>query len=169
MNPANYLSDFTIRIILKPGDLGQVIGRHGILYSREYGYGLAFECYVAEGISEFYHSYDPERDRVWICEKGSEMIGFLLLQHRGLRSAQLRYFYLEPEYRGLGLGKKLLGLYREFLEARAYSSSYLWTTSELEAAASLYRSFGFRLVEEKPSSRFGKPLTEQYYELILEG
>jgi peptidyl-dipeptidase Dcp len=83
--------------------------------------------------------------------------------------AQLRYFYVEPEYRGIGLGKKLMELYMEFLTSRNYASSYLWTTNELDAAASLYMRHGFRLTAEKESAAFGKSLREQRYDVVVGG
>jgi len=160
------LENISIRTDLHPGDLGYVIYLHGALYGREYGYGIQFESYVAKGLSEFYESYDPKRSRVWVCEHNDRMIGFLLLMDRG-KAAQLRYFLIEPEYRGIGLGSKLLTLYMDFLHKCGYKESYLWTTHELSAAASLYKRLGFKLTEEKESTTFGKPLTEQRYDLVL--
>lgn len=160
------LDAISIRTELRPGDLGYVIYLHGALYSREYDYGLQFESYVGKGLCEFYEKYVPGRSRVWVCEFNNRMIGFLLLMDRG-RAAQLRYFLVEPEYRGIGLGSRLLGLYLEFLRACGYKESYLWTTHELTAAAALYKRVGFELVEEKESTAFGKPLREQRYDLVL--
>jgi GNAT superfamily N-acetyltransferase len=163
------LNDVSIRTELRSGDLGYVVYRHGELYSREYGYGLSFEMYVAEGIAEFYRNYDPELDRVWVCEHGDRIAGFLLLMHREEGVAQLRYFYLEPEYRGIGLGRRLMELYMEWLVSRKYRASYLWTTDELDAAASLYMRHGFRLTAERVSMAFGKALREQRYDLAVGG
>ena len=160
------LDEIFIRTELRPGDLGFVTYLHGALYSREYNYGLQFESYVAKGLSEFYEKYDPKRSRVWVCEDDHRMIGFLLLMDRG-QAAQLRYFLIEPEYRGIGLGSKLLNLYMDFLYECGYKESYLWTTHELSTAAALYRRLGFKLTEEKESNSFGKPLKEQRYDLIL--
>ena len=160
------LDDISIRTELLPGDLGYVTFLHGALYSREYGYGLQFESYVAKGLCEFYEQYDPSRNRVWVCEHNNRMIGFLLLMDRG-RAAQLRYFLIEPDYRGIGLGSKLLGMCINFLRACGYEESYLWTTHELTAAAALYRRVGYRLTEEKESTAFGKPLREQRYDLSI--
>jgi peptidyl-dipeptidase Dcp len=87
--------------------------------------------------------------------------------HRSPTLAQLRYFYLEPAYRGIGLGKKMMTLYMEFLADRGYTAAYLWTTHEQLAAAGLYMRHGFRLVEEKASTSFGKSLREQRYNLTL--
>jgi peptidyl-dipeptidase Dcp len=157
--------NITIRTELRPGDIGYVIHLHGKLYGQEYAFGIGFELYVAQGMYEFHRQYDPVKDRVWICEDRGRIVGFLLLMHREGDAAQLRYFILEPAYRGLGLGKRLMGLYMEHLRKAGYRSSYLWTTHELAAAASLYKRYGFMLAEEKESDAFGKSLYEQKYEL----
>jgi GNAT superfamily N-acetyltransferase len=160
------LDDILIRTELQPGDIGYVIHMHGACYGMEYNYGIQFETYVAKGLCEFYEKYDPKRSRVWVCEYNNKMIGFLLLMDRG-EFAQLRYFLIEPEYRGIGLGSRLMDLYMRFLHACGYKKSYLWTTHELKAAASIYKRVGFQLTEEKESTSFGKPLREQRYDLFL--
>jgi len=167
MNSKLSLETISIRTVLQPGDLGFMIYMHGVLYKREYNYGLQFEAYVAKGLCEFYEKYNPERSRVWLCEHASRIIGSLLLVDRG-NAAQLRYFLIEPEYRGIGLGSKLMTLYMDFLRECGYLESYLWTTHELAAAAFLYKRFGFKLTEEKESTTFGKLLTEQRYDLALQ-
>ncbi len=161
------VEDIRIRHNLRPGDLGYVIYLHGLLYGKEYGFGVQFETYVAEGIDEFYRCYNETKDRVWVCEHDGKMVGFMLLMHRERGVAQLRYFLVVPEYRGIGLGKHLMGLFIEFLRERQYKSAYLWTTNELSAAALLYKRNGFVLTEEKPSTLFGKALCEQRYDLVL--
>ncbi len=160
------LADISIRTEFRPGDIGYVTYMHGALYSKEYNYDLHFESYVAKGLCEFYAKYNPERNRIWACEHNDRMIGFLLLMDRG-NAAQLRYFLIEPKYRSIGLGVKLLNLYMDFLRECGYKESYLWTTHELYTAASLYRRLGFQLTEEKESTAFGKPLKEQRYDLVL--
>ena len=160
--------NISIRTELKSGDLGYVIYRHGKLYAQENGYGIAFEAYVAEGLAEFYHAFEAEKDRVWVCEDKDTIIGFLLLMHRSAATAQFRYFYLEPEYRGIGLGNRLMQLFMDFLQEKGYRSAYLWTTNEQSAAAALYERYGFKLTEEKESDAFGKPLIEQRFDLELD-
>jgi len=167
MNSPINPEEITIRTELKEGDIGYVTYLHGILYKKEYNYGIGFESYVAAGLHEFHLQYDPLKDRAWICEHHDEIIGFLLLMHRENNAAQLRYFILKPEYRGIGLGKKLMEMYMDFLKKNKYTSSYLWTTDELPAAAHLYKQHGFRLTEEKESVAFGKLLKEQRYDLVL--
>ncbi|MBS1606583.1 MAG: MarR family transcriptional regulator [Bacteroidetes bacterium] len=158
----------TIRTDMRPGDLGYVIHLHGRLYKEEQNFGIGFEAYVAQGLAEFYKQYDSQKDRVWICEQKDKMVGFLALMHRGEQTAQLRYFLLLPECRGLGMGKQLMECFMSCLRERDYRHCYLWTTSEQATAIALYRRYGFVLTEEKASSTFGKQLDEQKYELSLQ-
>lgn len=161
------LRDIIIRNDIHPGDAECIISLHGKLYREEYGYGIAFEKYVTAGFYEFLGNYDADRDRVWICEHAGKVIGCLLCMHRDHGSAQLRYFLIDPAYRGIGLGKKLMELFILFLKAQGYQNAYLWTTRELYAAASLYKQSGFVLKEEKASEAFGKKVIEQRYDLEI--
>jgi peptidyl-dipeptidase Dcp len=161
------LSDIKIRTELRPGDIGYVTYLHGKLYSTEHNFGISFESYVASGLHDFYQQYDKAKDRVWVCEHENNIVGFLLLMHRPGNAAQLRYFILLPEYRGIGLGRKLMNLFMDFFHEKGYRSAFLWTTSGLPAAAHLYKSKGFILTEEIDSTAFGIPLKEQRHDLIL--
>jgi peptidyl-dipeptidase Dcp len=161
------LNDVVIRTVLHSGDIGDVIRMHGVLYKEEYNFGIIFEAYVASGLHEFYKNYDPEKDCVWIAEHNGRIVGFLLLINRGNDAAQLRYFILDPAYRGIGLGKKLVGLYMDCLKERNYKTCYLWTTNEQINAAGIYKKLGFTLTDEVDSTAFGKPLKEQRYDLVL--
>lgn len=160
------IADISIRNEIRPGDLGQIIYLHGVLYSNEFKHGISFESIVAGGLHEFYSTYNPKNERIWIAEHNNQIVGTLLLKNRG-SSAQLRYYLIKPEYRGLGLGNKLMQLFMNFAKKCEYSDAYLWTTNELGKAAHLYTKFGFKLTEEKPSVDFGKQLTEQRYDLKL--
>ncbi len=158
--------EIKIRNEMRPGDIGYLIYMHGDLYGREYNYGIEFETYVAKGFCEFHENYDPKTNRVWICEHKGRIVGSLLLMKRG-DAAQLRYFLIDPECRGIGLGSKLMRLYMDFMKQCGYKKSFLWTTHELSVAASLYKRVGFVLTEEKQSTSFGKALKEQRYDLTL--
>ena len=154
-----------IRNELKPGDLGMIIHLHGDMYFKENAYTLIFEAYVAKSIFEFYQQFDPALDRVWVCEDQGKMIGFLSLVHRPENAAQLRFFFLLQDYRGMGLGSFLMEQFMAAYHELGYTSAYLWTTEEQLTATALYKKHGFQLTEEKPSDAFGKSLVEQRYVL----
>ncbi|MCB0658919.1 MAG: MarR family transcriptional regulator [Saprospiraceae bacterium] len=162
--PKPQLDEIQIRTQLNPGDLINLIQLHGEVYREEYQYGTTFEAYVAQGIAEFYHQYDPKTNRIWIAEHLGHQVGYLALADRGT-VAQLRFFVIDSNYRGIGLGKRMMELFMQFLKECNFTGAYLWTTHELPTAAALYRRFGFRLTEEKPSKAFDKPVIEHRYDL----
>jgi peptidyl-dipeptidase Dcp len=160
------LADINIRTELLPGDLGCIAWMHGVCYAKELGYGLNFEAYVLGGLQEFAKQYHTEKDRVWICSHGEKIIGFLVAFHRN-DMVQFRYFIFLPEYRGIGLGKRMMDEFIGFMQERGCKRAYLLTTNEQQAAISLYTRYGFKLTEEKQSHAFDKELTELRYDLEL--
>jgi len=160
------INDIAIRSDIKESDFDSIVSLHADLYSKEYGYGINFEKHVNEGLKLFLDNYNPEKERIWIAEHIGKFIGIVLLQDRGNDIAQLRYFLIHPDYRGIGLGKRLLELFFDLYKEKNYKNCYLWTTHELSDAAILYKKFGFTLTEEVDSEAFGKKLKEQRYDLI---
>ena len=158
--------DFALRHDLRPGDLGAVVQLHGVLYAREYGFDSTFEAYVAGPLAEFVLRRS-ERDRFWIAERGGRLAGCVAIVAANEREAQLRWFLVDPECRGLGLGKRLLEEAVAFSRANGYHCVLLWTVSALAAAARLYRAVGFEKVEERPGARWGVEVVEEKYYLKL--
>jgi peptidyl-dipeptidase Dcp len=156
----------TIRTHLQPGDLGYIAYLHGHLYAEEFGYGLSFESYVLGALHAFANTFDPTKDRIWVCEHEKKKVGFLVAAHRE-DTVQLRFLILLAEYRGSGLARRLMDLFVAFMKDSGYRKAFLWTTSEQQAAILLYERYGFYLTEEKESKAFDKLLVERKYELSL--
>jgi len=156
-----------IRHHLKRGDIGYLSYLHGVLYAKEYGYDKTFEVYVAKGLEEFVEFFNPDKDRIWLAETNNQIIGSIAIVGTSKLEAQLRWFLVHPEYRGLGLGRKLIKKALLFCKRRRYRTLFLWTTSELKAAGHLYTSIGFRKTEEKKHKIWGKKVTEEKYDLHL--
>lgn len=158
--------DISIRTELRAGDAGYITFMHGRIYQKEYGYSTLFEAYVAKSFFDFLQNYDPSRDRLWCAEDGGTIIGCIGIAGHGDR-AQLRWFLIEPEYRGLGLDKKLLSLAVDFARNRGYQTIYLDTTSDLTQAVGLYRKMGFEKVKETPNNSWKKGVTELEFSMDL--
>lgn len=71
MNVLNILLPHDIR----PGDIGLVVYLHGLLFAKEDGFGDTFEAQVAALLAEFYLSFKPNRERLWVAEKNERIIG----------------------------------------------------------------------------------------------
>lgn len=164
--PSNPSESVTLRTALRPGDIGTVIRLHGTVYAREHGFDHTFEAYVAGPLAAFARA-GSDRERLWLAEREGRIVGCVAIVAASPTVAQLRWFLVDPDARGAGLGRRLLDEAIAFSRARDYESIVLWTVSALEAAAHLYRATGFRKVEEKPGRMWGVDVVEERYELAL--
>ncbi|MFT5169163.1 MAG: N-acetylglutamate synthase-like GNAT family acetyltransferase [Saprospiraceae bacterium] len=152
-------NDIHIRTHFEPGDIGYIIFLHGDYYD----FGLMFEVYVAQTLADFYKNMNPEKERIWIAEHQGKIIGSIALKNTN-DEAQLRYFFIKEEYRGIGLGKKMLDLFMAFMQECGYQSSFLLTEEKLKTALHLYTKYGYKFVSSKDN---GMGLIEQRFEKSL--
>ena len=151
----------------RPGDLGWIVHRHGVLYAREYGYDERFESIVAGVVAEFLAKHDPGRERCWIAERDAEVLGSVMLVRKSATTAKLRLLYLEPHARGLGLGRKLVDECIRFARKAGYRKITLWTQSSLTAARHIYQTAGFRMTASKVHQDFGPKESAETWEMSL--
>ncbi|SFM35680.1 transcriptional regulator, MarR family with acetyltransferase activity [Paenibacillus sp. 1_12] len=162
------LEDITIRNHVRPGDASYITYMHARIYSKEYNYNTpVFEGYVAQSFHDFLMNYDPNKYKLWIAEHNNEIVGSIAILDYGDR-AQLRWFLLHPDYRGIGLGKHLLNDAIGFCKQKGFKTVYLETTNDLDQAISMYTKAGFVKVAEKENDSWKDNLTELKFELNLE-
>lgn len=157
----------TLRHELRPGDIGHVVQRHGLIYGALFGWDYTFEAYVARPLAEFALRRDGERERMWLAEMRGRIVGSIAIVSGEADAAQLRWFLVEPECRGMGVGGRLIDEALRFCRATGRRRVYLWTVAGLEAAAHLYTRAGFRLTTAQPQHRWGGDMIEQRYDLDL--
>ncbi len=168
MPKINSTGEVKIRHEIQPGDIGYIIYLHGILYSKEYNFDLSFETMVAGTFHEYMDSFNSQKDRLWIAELDGEIVGTVAIKGRSDAVAQLRWYLVHPKARGKGVGRALINLTLDFCKQCDYKSIYLHTVKQLEAAAHIYKSVGFKKTIEKETKVWNQTVVENVYELDLE-
>ncbi|CVK20945.1 bifunctional helix-turn-helix transcriptional regulator/GNAT family N-acetyltransferase [Sporomusa sphaeroides] len=149
----------------QPGDIGYIVYRHGVLYAQEYQLDSVFEKYVLESLFKFLDK--PSAGKILIAECCGTIVGFIGIVEISPTTAQLRWFLIEPEFRGAGLGRILVTKAMEYCNSKNYNHVFLWTFKGLEAARHLYEDFGFTLTEEKENNTWKNRLIEQRFDARL--
>ncbi|HEX3813985.1 MAG TPA: helix-turn-helix domain-containing GNAT family N-acetyltransferase [Mycobacteriales bacterium] len=144
-----------------PGDLGWVISRNGALYAEEYGWDETYEALVARIVADFVGKRDPKRERAWIAEVDGEPAGCVFCVRADARTAKLRLLLVDPRFRGMGIGARLVDEVLAFARRAGYRRITLWTNDVLRSARRIYQRAGFDLVAQERHTSFGKDLVGQ--------
>lgn len=135
----------------RPGDMGYIIHRHGLIYAQEYQWDERFEAMVARIAADFIENYDAALEQCWIAEQDGRFMGCVCLVKDATRvnAARIRLLLVEPSARGLGLGKKLVQQCVDFARDKGFAEVVLLTHSILGAARTIYQKTGFKCVAEE--------------------
>lgn len=148
-------------------DIDYVISRHGILYEEEYGLSSIFSGYVEKGVHHFEQHYNSEKDCMLIPEINGKHVGSIVIVEADDGTAQLRYFLLEPEARGRGLGDKLVDMALNFCREKGYKHVFLETISFLKTARHIHASKGFIITQSHKNLTWGEDVLEERWDLDL--
>lgn len=167
-----YLTIATTNLSIRPfnaDDVKYVIDRQLSLYETERQFTSdVWKQYVTQAVLALVEQFDPERDCMYILECNGNRAGCVAIAHTESHAAQLRFFFLEPELRGLGAGQRLLNAALDFCRDKKYHHVFLWTVSAQESARRLYSRAGFRITETNDNAEWGVPVTEERWDLALD-
>lgn len=160
--------EISYRHNINPGDIGYIIYLHGYIYGNESHFSTDFEKYVIKTFYHFLENYDSENDRIWMAEYNNKIVGCIAIQHQPENEAQLRWFLLDPAFRGLGIGKKLLNDAVDFCREKKFKNVFLLTTNLQNKALEMYKLAGFELTSSEEVQEWGKTFNEERYDLKLQ-
>ncbi len=109
----------------------------------------------------------PAREQGFLAIQGGRRVGSVFCVRAGDDLAKLRLFLLEPDMRGSGLGRRMLGECLGFARRAGYARMTLGTHESHRAACALYRATGFACVSSRPVTAYGQALVEQHWEIAL--
>ncbi len=116
----------------------------------EYGGKIPGTAYYDKDTEQMYQAYQKPRAAYFVAEVDGKVVGGCGVQHLNgtdKNIAELQKLYVLKEYRGLGLGKKLVDKSIEFAKQAGYEAIYLETFENMIEAQNLYKKFGFRHID----------------------
>ncbi len=96
-----------------------------------------------------YKLFDFEhKNFVWVAIDNDKIIGYLagiMKSYNSInaKSAEVDNFYIEEEYRRLGIGKRLVNEYKEYCKSKGIDTIYVTANAKNKNARSFYQASGF--------------------------
>jgi GNAT superfamily N-acetyltransferase len=150
----------------EPGDAGYVAYMHGKYYCKHHGFYRSSEYYFIKHLADFVHN--PTGGMLWIAEAEGNIIGSVAIVRVDNKTAQFRWFLVDENYQGRGVGSRLIKTALDFCREHNYEDVFLWTFKGLDRARTLYDKAGFVLTEEKANNEWSSAqIIEQKMELRL--
>jgi GNAT superfamily N-acetyltransferase len=149
----------------RPGLVARLTEMHALFYARAAGFGRRFETIIAHDLAAFCDRLDKPGNAIWASLQDDRIVGGLAIdgEYAGAEIAHLRWFIVDDEMRGAGLGRRLLETALAFSDAQHVAETHLWTFAGLHAARHLYETCGFVQAEERLGTRWGTEMLEQRF------
>jgi GNAT superfamily N-acetyltransferase len=159
----------TIERGYRAGIVGDVAAMHGRYYAREWKLQPNFEFEVARELCEYFEHYDEGSDLALSVGEDERTRGFIAISRNRveLYEAKIRWFIVDDEMRGNGIGRALLESALVHCRETSVRRIELFTFDSLAAARALYGSVGFKTIESKPFDGWGPTLNLERHELRL--
>lgn len=160
-----------------PGALGRLLELQEVYYLDGWGFDVEFVRWSVSELAGFLDGYDEDVDRIFLAvedddeptSEGPTVLGSIVItgNRADERRAQVRWFIVDPEAQGLGLGRRLFEAAMTFCEKTRFEQVHLTTIDGLDAAIHLYEDYGFELVDEHPHRGWGREIVLRRYEVTL--
>ena len=150
----------------KAGEASYVSYLQMRFYESVFGFNESFEHYILAAMAQFTAS--PDAGKLWVALDGDKLIGSIAIVKAEQNSAQLRWYFVEEQYHGKGIGTKLMETSLEYCKEQGFALVFLWTADLLDGARRMYERYGFKPTARKSNSQWSPiALTEERWDLPL--
>ena len=115
-------------------------------YWESFGLSMDFQGF-GEELQGLPGVYGAQGGALLLAMSADQPAGTIGLRRLDLRSGEVKRLYLRPQFRGQGLGRRLVEAVMDRARALGYGSVYADTLPVMTDALSLYQRMGFERVE----------------------
>ncbi|MDO4164461.1 MAG: GNAT family N-acetyltransferase [Bacteroides sp.] len=156
-----------MNIIIRPAEMGEasyVSYFNMTLYRQQYHFNPCFEIYALDAMAWMMHH--PEGSCLFVACADNKIVGSMQVLRQDEHTAQLRWFAVDADYRGHGIGSRLMDAAKAFCQKHGYTNVYLGTIDFLTSARRLYAKYGFELTKSWENKEWmNTPLMEERWDL----
>ena len=140
--------------LARPDDAGAIAAVHDAAWRNAYRGiipGRELERMVERRGARWWHNAIERKTRIVVLSFGGKITGYATYGRN--RAGSLPYqgeifeLYVQPEYQGLGLGKRLFSAVRRDLAGHEVKSIVVWALSDNPKACNFYRALGGQPVD----------------------
>lgn len=118
-------------------------------------FGFSYDTRLDYDLDEIQQEYFLEGGGFWVALHNRNVIGCIAIRKtKDDKVAEIKRMYLYPEYRGKGLGQRLLDLAILDAKTKGYKKVILDTTVKQKSAIKLYEKNSFSLIERVGSDLY---------------
>lgn len=136
----------------------------------EFNFAIPGTVIEDEDLNDLYSFYQKHGHAYFVIVDRAELVGgggIRPLEGEKSSICELTKMYIRSEYRGLGLGRKLLCRCLAFAKDYGYKSCYLETIDKMNVARHLYAQFGFQELSSRKGNT-GHSSCDRWMSLALE-
>ncbi len=124
-----------------------------------------FEKYRENILTYNNKNYAKSGGLMWIAvNEDDEVIGTIAIMKKSQKSAELKTFYVDNNYRGNGISKKLYTTAIEYCKKIHINKVFLGTYDRMETAIHFYKNRGFNEVK---ALRQGEDEDARFFEMYI--
>ncbi len=107
-------------------------------------FGLDEQTYPEIDLNDIQNSYGGKRDIFLVAVLGNSVIGSIAIKEDDKNTALLRRICVSGEFRGIGIGKKLMLKAIKFCQEKGYRIITFRSTDKMQVANTLCQKNGFK-------------------------
>lgn len=158
------------KIVLRPfrgGDSKKVLDLMREVYIEEMGWHISFLKDAVGTIREMLITWNPKKDLFVLAETEDGLVGLLFMISLKNETSFIRWLTVKKEYRGIGIGSRLIEMAVDFSKKRGHRKIGLVTVDELKRARDMYIRAGFSETDRKTDLLWEMNLTLCIMEMEL--